>query len=290
MPDHVLKSSLLPKLLIKRNFNSPIFIYRPPINPKRFKIARSKMMASPSKTHSSGIRSCNDAIRSDSVALYRSPFVPFFFPPLPLPWRCFKRVVACSTILPRVVVQQVRLPVDPTAFQPPTKYSANISAVLILFFFVEARIELIFILNIYIGGIFRQWNYTIATSWNLSRCHTRNILLHKTASNYRYLAWHEGYSVAEALHRQCWIAEYFDDSITLSKYIAPRNISWISTEGIGIFRCCAKNIMIVSIAWYYGYCIAKYFVNGVVPIVISYRGISSPWYYARNISFATSHY
>lgn len=80
MPDHVLKSSLLPKLLIKRNFNSPIFIYRPPINPKRFKIARSKMMASPSKTHSSGIRSCNDAIRSDSVALYRSPFVSFFSP------------------------------------------------------------------------------------------------------------------------------------------------------------------------------------------------------------------
>lgn len=80
MPDHVLKSSLLPKLLIKRNFNSPIFIYRPPINPKRFKIARSKMMASPSKTRSSGIRSCNDAIRSDSVALYRSPFVPFFSP------------------------------------------------------------------------------------------------------------------------------------------------------------------------------------------------------------------
>lgn len=151
MPDHVLKSSLLPKLLIKRNFNSPIFIYRPPINPKRFKIARSKMMASPSKTHSSGIRSCNDAIRSDSVALYRSPFVPFFFPPLPLPWRCFKRVVACSTILPRVVVQQVRLPVDPTAFQPPTKYSANISAVLILFFFVEARI------NIYSKYIY-WWN------------------------------------------------------------------------------------------------------------------------------------
>lgn len=49
MPDHVPKSSLLPKLLIKRNFNSPIFIYRPPINPKRFKIARSKMIANPLK-------------------------------------------------------------------------------------------------------------------------------------------------------------------------------------------------------------------------------------------------
>lgn len=95
MPDHVPKSSPLPKLLIKRNFNSPIFIYRPPIDPKRFKIARSKMINR--KTHSSGIRSsCNDAIHSDSIAFtLRS----FFSSPLLLPRRCFKRVVACSTML-----------------------------------------------------------------------------------------------------------------------------------------------------------------------------------------------
>lgn len=37
-----------------------------------------------------------------------------------------------------------------------------------------------------IGEIFRQRNYTIIASWNISRCHTRNILLYKTASNYRY--------------------------------------------------------------------------------------------------------
>lgn len=285
MPDHVLKSSLLPKLLIKRNFNSPIFIYRPPINPKRFKIARSKMMASPSKTRSSGIRSCNDAIRSDSVALYRSPFVSFFSPFL-------DGVLNASSRAPPFCHASSSSRCVYLSIQPLSNHRPNIPRIYRRFWFSSSssKRELIFILNIYIGGIFRQWNYTIATSWNLSRCHTRNILLHKTASNYRYLAWHEGYSVAEALHCQCWIAEYFDDSITLSKYIAPRNISWISTEGIGIFRCCAKNIMMVSIAWYYGYCIAKYFVNGVVPIVISYRGISSPWYYARNISFATSHY
>lgn len=80
MPDHVPKSSPLPKLLIKRNFNSPIFIYRPPIDLKRFKIARSKMINR--KTHSSGIRSsCNDAIHSDSVAFTLRSF--FSSPPPP---------------------------------------------------------------------------------------------------------------------------------------------------------------------------------------------------------------
>lgn len=84
MPDHVLKSSLLPKLLIKRNFNSPIFIYRPPINPKRFKIARSKMMASPRKL----TRAEFDRVttRSVRIRLRYTVHPSFLFSSLPFPF------------------------------------------------------------------------------------------------------------------------------------------------------------------------------------------------------------
>lgn len=143
MPDHVPKSSPLPKLLIKRNFNSLNLIYWLQNCTKLHVRKRSRV---PRKTHSTGIRDhVTNAIQLGfGCALpIATPFVPSFPPlssPSPSPpWRCLKRVVACSTILPRV--QQVRLPVDPTAFQPPTKYSANISAILFLFF-AQVKTEL----------------------------------------------------------------------------------------------------------------------------------------------------
>lgn len=150
MPDHVPKSSPLPKLLIKRNFNSLIsYLSSPDRLQNRTKLHARKRSRVPRKTHSTGIRDhVTNAIQLGfGCALpIRTPFVPSFPPPPPLsspspspPRRCLKRVVACSTILPRV--QQVRLPVDPTAFQPPTKYSADISAILILFF-AQVKTEL----------------------------------------------------------------------------------------------------------------------------------------------------
>lgn len=188
MPDHVPKSSPLPKLLIKRNFNSLIsYLSSPDRLQNRTKLHARKRSRVPRKTHSTGIRDhVTNAIQLGfGCALpIRTPFVPSFPLPPPPPFsfslspstvfKTRRRVLHHSATRPAgaSTCRSNRFPTTDQIFRGyirdsdsvlrPSKNRINVMSC--VYISLESML-ILFSIYIYIS---RQWNYRNVASWNLS--------------------------------------------------------------------------------------------------------------------------